>query len=357
MITKGRWVLIVSALALSAIVSFALSQRITMQSKAALHSEHPPPSSGNGSNFDFGSVRAGDDIEHTFQIGNPSGEPLEITNVSSTCGCTVAEVERRLLAPGESVPMLVKLSTKAKSGRVSQPVFVQLSDKSSFTYTLSGFVTNYEIAKLRFDRVLKGAAWQREVFLPWPPEMNLEIASVAYDTDKISVRHRAEQRRSVFQVSLNEQIPYGFMNEIVKIQTNDTLAPEKTISVAGMIAYPVECQPEQVTLGLIKPGQDATGKVIVFSPYARPIEIIEVAFKEGLDLAWVENRKSVSEIELTLTLHTDAVRAYYKSVLHVKARSEADTHEFDVEVYGVGATDGEAPDADSRSVPETTNPT
>lgn len=345
----GRSIAMLCAVVVAVLLGYQITQVSPKTLETLTHSITSPASSHNTQIFDFGSVRAGEVIEHSFHIENLGSTSLSIVTLNSTCGCTVADLERNTIGPRKTVNMPVTLSTKGKSGRISQSVVVQFSDGTTRTYTLSGFVTNYDIAKLRFGKVLRGEAWHREVSLPWPPGVELAITSVEYDVAKIDVRHTAQERRSVFQVSLSEQIPYGFLDETIRIQTNDPLAPEKSISVSGMIAYPVECQPEQVTLGLVKLGQSAEGKVRVYSPYGRPLEISGIELKEGLSVSWTENRKSASEIELAIALSADISRAYYKSVLHVKARSEVDSHEFDVEIFGVGSADVEVPEAGSST--------
>ncbi len=41
------------------------------------------------STHDFGDMQQGDKVEHTFKFTNTGNEPLIITNVTVTCGCTV----------------------------------------------------------------------------------------------------------------------------------------------------------------------------------------------------------------------------------------------------------------------------
>ena len=52
--------------------------------------------------FDFGSVRAGEKVEHRFKVTNTGTAELKITNVKTNCGCTVAGDYPKPLAPGAS---------------------------------------------------------------------------------------------------------------------------------------------------------------------------------------------------------------------------------------------------------------
>ena len=74
--------------------------------------------------FDFGEVDAGAVLEHTFTFTNEGVVPLIITDVRSTCGCTVADWPRNAIPPGKSGEIPVKFDTKNKNGRQSKPVTI-----------------------------------------------------------------------------------------------------------------------------------------------------------------------------------------------------------------------------------------
>lgn len=64
----------------------------------------------------FGEVDAGAVIEHTFQFTNSGPIPLVISDVRSTCGCTVANWPEEPIAPGERGEIPVRFDTKNKKG-------------------------------------------------------------------------------------------------------------------------------------------------------------------------------------------------------------------------------------------------
>src|SRR5688572_28141954 len=50
---------------------------------------------------DFGDINQGDKVDHTFYFTNTGNEPLIITNVQVTCGCTTPKGwPRDPIAPG-----------------------------------------------------------------------------------------------------------------------------------------------------------------------------------------------------------------------------------------------------------------
>lgn len=73
---------------------------------------------------DFGEVDAGAVIKHTFSFKNDGEVPLLISDVRSTCGCTVAKWPKAPIAPGKTGEIPVEFDTKNKNGRQSKPITI-----------------------------------------------------------------------------------------------------------------------------------------------------------------------------------------------------------------------------------------
>lgn len=74
--------------------------------------------------YDFGRIRAGDPVEHTFWFHNKGNGPLEITNVRPACGCTTAGAFDRIVEPGKSGKIPIRLNTGKTSGPIAKTVTV-----------------------------------------------------------------------------------------------------------------------------------------------------------------------------------------------------------------------------------------
>lgn len=68
------------------------------------------------SSYEFGDIYQGDRVEHVFKYTNAGTEPLILSNVKTTCGCTVPSFSREPLAPGASDEILVKFNSAGKMG-------------------------------------------------------------------------------------------------------------------------------------------------------------------------------------------------------------------------------------------------
>lgn len=302
------------------------------------HGAEASPEPSAALQFDFGSVRAGTVIRHEFQIRNDSDSALRVEAVQSTCGCTVADVAHREIPPDSSVPMLAELNTAGKDGAVTQPIHVGFSDGTGRTYELRGHVVNYEFEPLRFDANLRGESPEKEVVLDWAPGVALEVERVRYNEEKLSVRAEAEEGHHRITVAIREDAPYGPISEVVQIRSNDPLVPEKELAVFGMVQYPVICEPDVLTLGMVTVGQTVEGTARFHSPYGQTFKLDSVTLVSGAPLKWTESRAGESESTLNISLTPESAQSYYKWVVRVVASAGEWTREFDLEVYGIGTT-------------------
>ncbi|MGA2775668.1 MAG: DUF1573 domain-containing protein [Candidatus Omnitrophota bacterium] len=92
--------------------------------------------------WDFGTVKAGDVLQHEFALKNDSGKTLNINNVSTSCGCTASVARKKSLLPGESTTIEVKFNTKGYSGEVKQHIYVNTDnvDKALIVFIIKANV-------------------------------------------------------------------------------------------------------------------------------------------------------------------------------------------------------------------------
>ncbi len=74
--------------------------------------------------WDFGKVKKDETLKHAFSLTNDCSETLNVKNVQTSCGCTTAEIKKKVLLPGESTELEVKVEVKGYAGEVKQYVFV-----------------------------------------------------------------------------------------------------------------------------------------------------------------------------------------------------------------------------------------
>lgn len=74
---------------------------------------------------DFGDIYQGDKVEQVFKFTNTGSEPLIITNVQVTCGCTTPKGwPRDPIAPGQKGEITIAFNSAGKMGRQNKVVTV-----------------------------------------------------------------------------------------------------------------------------------------------------------------------------------------------------------------------------------------
>ncbi len=73
---------------------------------------------------DFGVIEAGEKVSHLFTFTNRSEEPLIISSVNGSCGCTVPEWSKEPVLPGSEGQIEVFFNSKGKVGQQTKTVTI-----------------------------------------------------------------------------------------------------------------------------------------------------------------------------------------------------------------------------------------
>lgn len=92
--------------------------------------------------FDFGKVAEGEIVEFSYRFKNTGTQPLIISNVSASCGCTVPEKPEAPIKTGETGFIKVKFNSEGRVGVAHKTVTVQSNAAPAFPeLLLKGEVT------------------------------------------------------------------------------------------------------------------------------------------------------------------------------------------------------------------------
>src|SRR5688500_5701292 len=108
-----KYLLLVCVLGL-AFQSFAQEKKAVQKNGAVISWEKK--------SHDFGNIVQGDKVEHTFYFTNTGNEPLIITNVQVSCGCTTPKGwPRDPIPPGARGEITVSFNSAGKMGMKNKP--------------------------------------------------------------------------------------------------------------------------------------------------------------------------------------------------------------------------------------------
>jgi Protein of unknown function (DUF1573) len=76
------------------------------------------------SSYDFGTITEGSAVRHVFKFKNIGAVPLVITDIQTSCGCTVPDWQRSPIAAGASSEVRVQFNSEGKNGVQEKPIRV-----------------------------------------------------------------------------------------------------------------------------------------------------------------------------------------------------------------------------------------
>lgn len=97
------------------------SENIAIAAERDANAGDFPVISFNETEHDFGTIENGTPVETTFKYTNTGNSMLVVSNIKSTCGCTVPSNWTKEVAPGETGEFAVKFNGKG-NGKTSKSV-------------------------------------------------------------------------------------------------------------------------------------------------------------------------------------------------------------------------------------------
>jgi len=221
--------------------------------------------------YDFGERSNDEKVEHEFIIKNIGDGQLLIDKVRTTCGCTVAQLEKKELQPGESTKIKTTLSLKGRQGATSKSISVESNDPETplLTLTLKGTA----IAPILVEPQVVNLG---KIVDDKPADQVIEVKSnrpdLTFNITKVDLSQlpgfkteveTVEQGKSYkIKLSATESIPPGvsFYNKVLTIETDITPPGESAqqdpafvsayqkikVPISGKSMGPIEISPEVI---------------------------------------------------------------------------------------------------------------
>lgn len=89
--------------------------------------------------FKLGDIKEGEAAIATFLLRNNNNEAIEIIDIQASCGCTVAEPDSYIVAPGGFTQIKVAVDSTAKQDNIRKTIFItdSLGNKASATLSFN----------------------------------------------------------------------------------------------------------------------------------------------------------------------------------------------------------------------------
>lgn len=112
------------ALGLAATSAYTAQAQATKPAAAATKTTGPAITFEE-SKYDFGSVAQGGIVDHTFKFKNTGTQPLIISNIGVSCGCTTPEYTKDPVAPGKTGTIAAHFNSAGKMGMQNKVLTIE----------------------------------------------------------------------------------------------------------------------------------------------------------------------------------------------------------------------------------------
>lgn len=124
---------------LISISAFSQSAKSTEETAVSFMAETTQKISWDSQEYDFGNLPQNVAAEAEFVFTNISNEPVTISKVKSSCGCTITAYEKNPVLPGQSSTITATYNAKSL-GAFRKSVKVYTTEFQPYTLTIKGKV-------------------------------------------------------------------------------------------------------------------------------------------------------------------------------------------------------------------------
>jgi len=237
----------------------------------------------DGTSHDFGSVPHGAQMFYQFKVTNIYAVPMEITGVTSGCGCVTATPAKRILDPREATTIDINMDGKRFTGPKTVTVRVTVGPNfvSSAQLKVSATVRQdvvFNPGQVDFKTVNKGQPVVQTIDVEYAGALDWRVTEVVVAKDQPfeatikDLYRRPGQVGYQLRVVLKGDAPVGPLKESIYLKTNDPASPTVPVVVEANIQSPLMVSPSLLTLRELKVGDTVTRKVVVRA--SKPFRIL-----------------------------------------------------------------------------------
>lgn len=206
--------------------------------------------------YDFGTSLNDQTIEHVFTLRNAGDEELVIQNVQPSCGCTLAELGDKNLAPGESTTVKARLDLTNRLGRQDKHISVFSNDPE--TRTLNLLISGDSISALRldppvlaFNTIAPTGTVTKTFFVTSSLKEKFKVLDVVSPQKIFQSRITPVEEGVKYQVDVSvsaEGRAGGAVNDNLVVYTDHPKARVMAMAAYGQIPEPLTVSPNVITL-------------------------------------------------------------------------------------------------------------
>lgn len=201
--------------------------------------------------YDFGERDEKDVVEHAFVLRNAGDEPLTISRVRPSCGCTVATLNTKTLGPGREARVEARFTLKGRRGAQRKSILVESNDPNTprLHLSLTGNVVmefGLQPDYVNFSRLTKDSRESQTVKLV-SQHPGVIVKSVECDSKSFTAEIDPLHRDRII-VRTTPPLEPGTVRGTLLVRPDHPKGGELKAAVLGFVMGEVMVLPEQIVM-------------------------------------------------------------------------------------------------------------
>lgn len=232
---------------------------------------------------DFGTVASGAKTEFRFVFTNPYRDPIHISGVRTSCGCTTPTVVNDTVKTDEKGEILAHFNTDRFTGKrgATLTVTIDKPQRAEVQLRIDGVIrTDVSInpGVVNFGSIDRGAAAEQKVTVDYHGSSDWKIKEIKTDSPYLEAKvvegDKRSSRKSQLLVTLKNDAPVGYLRDQITLVTSDPNTPQLPLMVEGRVVAELTANPSNLILGAVPAGQKVTKQFVVQAK--KPFKITKV---------------------------------------------------------------------------------
>lgn len=288
-------------------------------------------------NVDFGVVARGAVCSTRLVVKNIYQETIQITNVSTSCGCSAAKPSANQIPSGQEAYIEISMDTQRFMRKKDSAALVTLAEPSKglrqeVRIPLSVYIRTdvvFQPGSVNFGSVEQGQGAQRTVKLSYAGRPDWKVREIRSPKSYYKAQAVETKRDNIslvdydIVVTLSPDAPGGALRDQLTLITDDQNSPEVPLPVEARVEADFTVQPEFWALGTITAGATKTTNVVIRGRKPFKIDKIEgTTSDERFKVKLPQDEKAVHVLPLTFTAPAEASEIDELFTITIPGRAE-----------------------------------
>lgn len=285
---------------------------------------------------DFGVVARGAVCSTRLVVKNIYQETIQITNVSTSCGCSAAKPSANQIPSGQEAYIEVSMDTQRFMRKKDSAALVTLFEptkglRQEVRIPLSVYIRTdvvFTPGSVNFGTVDQGQSSQRKISLAYAGRSDWKVLEVQspkpyYKAEAVETSRSNGLVNYEVTVTLLPDAPAGPLRDQLTLLTDDQNSPQVPLPVEARVEAEFTVQPDVWALGAVAAGATRTTNVVIKGKKPFKIERIECSSPdECFKVKLSEDEKLVHVLPLTFTAPAEAAEIDELFTITIPGRPE-----------------------------------